>query len=337
MAEGGWTTWLEALDSARAELIAAAPSGTTAAEVESFVARAAAAGLRDALLADSLTEGGLTRTLPVMGAPNPDYRMWHSAIDPERCYRLEGRINGSERVGIGLYAFGLDGTALLRGYAAFDLGNVGSDGSFALNLAADASAPSGLAIAPDCRAMMLRVLHRDESAPACATLRGGPSAVWLGADSCDAAIGQAGMRLLRSVRQFLRWSRLASEAPNQIAPPPSLIAKEVQGDPDTIYGIGYFELAPDECLEVELPRGLAGYWSLWAYTHWLELLPGAGVHDRNAVPDPDGRIRIRIGPAPPDLPNAVNTHGRRRGVLIYRSIGGDLAAPHEARLRQGSG
>jgi hypothetical protein len=285
-----------------------------------------------------MTENGLTRALPVMIAPNPDYLMWHAPIDPARTYRLEGQLNDSERVGVGLYAYDADGTTILRGYSVFDQKTVGDDGSFVLNLAADASAPDGLAIAPDCRAVLLRVLHRDETQVPCrATLHGGKQSGALPMDDNESAVAQAGTGLVRSVRLFLRWSRLASEAPNRIGAPPTLIAKQVQGDPDTTYGIGYFELADDEWLEVNVPEGLSGYWSLWAYTHWLELLPGAGVHDRNAVPDPDGRIRVRIGPAPPNLPNAVNTQGRRRGVLMYRSIGGDHPAINEARVRKGAG
>src|SRR4030095_13299958 len=87
----------------------------------------------------------------------------------------------------------------------------------------------------------------------------------------------------------------------------------------TIYLLGSFDLDDDEWLEVLMPEGLGDYWSLHSYNHWCEPLPGAGVHDHNARPDPDGRIRVRVGPDPPrDLLNRIDTRGRRRGVLIAR-------------------
>jgi hypothetical protein len=84
-----------------------------------------------------------------------------------------------------------------------------------------------------------------------------------------------------------------------------------------------------------LPQGLQGYWSLHAYNHWCEALPGAGLHDLNAIADADGRIRIRIGAnVPADLNNRVDTLGRQRGALIYRHIGGATKEFPQVTLRR---
>lgn len=145
----------------------------------------------------------------------------------------------------------------------------------------------------------------------------------------------AGQGLTRSVRQFLEWTRLASLNPNRITAMPESIADEAQGDSDTMYRLGYYQLGQGEWLEAILPESPQAYWSLHAYNHWCESLPGAGRHDRNAAPDADGRIRIAIGPdAPIDARNRIDTLGRRRGVLLFRAIGDEAASIPEVILRR---
>jgi hypothetical protein len=74
----------------------------------------------------------LTRALPTKGGPNPDYPMWHAGIDPKQRYRLEGRLNDSERVGIGVYSFSTSGAALLVDYVAFDRAAADAEGCFSV-------------------------------------------------------------------------------------------------------------------------------------------------------------------------------------------------------------
>jgi hypothetical protein len=59
------------------------------------------------------------------------------------------------------------------------------------------------------------------------------------------------------------------------------------------------------------------------------------VHDLSALPDPDGRIRVRVGPTlAPDFINRVDTLGRRRGVLIFRAMSAGAAQIPQAQLRR---
>jgi len=318
----GWDGYNAALAEARAALAAAAPDAETAAEAEAYLMRVAASSLADSFLKDHLTEGGLGRALPTRGGPNPDYRMWGGGLDPRRRYRLEGRLNASERVGVGLYALDPAGGTLLTGYAVFDRGNVDDDGRFTLELAADAVGPGALAIALETRVLVIRVLHRNDGPAASVKLEGAaPAPAFTPAmGSAEAALAMAGRSLLGGVRQFLEWSELISASPNTFTTPPEKIADVARGDPDTGYYFGYYLLQPGEWLETTIPSGLPGYWSLHAYNHWCEALPGAGVHDLSAKPDADGRIRVRIGSdAPAELANRVDTLGRRRGVLIFRA------------------
>ena len=209
---------------------------------------------------------------------------------------------------------------------------MGSDGYFALDVAADAQGPGSLPILPGARSIMVRVLHRDpQGEPARLVLTGGPPVrdLALAQGSTEAALGQVAGALLGSIRTFLEWSAVASAAKNSFHSETPQMAQGVQGDPDTIYYLGSYDLAEGEWLDVTIPAGIPGYWSLHAYNHWCESLPGAGTGDNACTAEADGSIRIAIGPSMwGDAPNRIDTLGRRRGALIFRAIGaGAVAVP----------
>lgn len=323
--ETGWEAVNAAVATAQAEIAAAAPDDATAVEGAAYVMRVLATCLNDAFLGHVLTEDGFTRALPTRGGPNPDYRMMHAAIDPARRYRVEGWLNDSERIGIGLYSFGPGGSADLSAYAAFGRSSADASGHFMLDVAADATGPGTLTILPGARVLMIRILHRAKSgAPARLVLHGAPPprGLTLAQGSTEAALAQVARGLTGSVRQFLEWSAVTSAAANRFHAEAPAMAQGVQGDPDTIYFLGSFNLAEGEWLEVTMPAGIPGYWSLHAYNHWCESLPGASAGDNNSIAGPDGRIRIAIGPTRRgDAPNKIDTLGRTRGALICRIIG----------------
>jgi hypothetical protein len=328
-----WQALGEAIETARAEIAAAAPDAETAAEGEAYVARILTSQMAGAFLGHLLTEDGLARALPTHGGPNPHYRMHHAPVDVVSRYRVAGQLNGSERVGVGLYSFDRTGTAFEVGYKAFDAENCGPDGRFGVDVSADAG-PEGLEITSDARALLIRTLHRSSDEPARLTLLGRhkDAGLTLATGSTDGALAFVANGLVATVRQFLKWTRVTSAKPNRLDFAPPQLAAAVQGDPDTIYLLGYYQLGEGEWLEVEMPQGLRGYWSLHAYNHWTEHLQTEGAHDRNAHRDADGCIRVRIGPAvPPGLANRVDTAGRRRGMLIGRIIGAAITEPPAAR------
>jgi hypothetical protein len=140
--------------------------------------------------------------------------------------------------------------------------------------------------------------------------------------SPEGALGFVAHGLLANIRQYLQWTAAVRSHANRFEGPPPELAEAVQGDPDTQYFLGSFDLGDDEWLEVTMPDNVSGYWSVHAYNFWFEHLQTPGADDRTARADPDGRIRIAIGPTPPeDHANRIDTLGRRRGALICRIIG----------------
>ena len=322
----GWETLNAAIAAARAAVEAEAPDEATAAEGEAYVARVVTAALSTAFMSHRHVQGGLATALPAYGGPNPDYIMRHAIIDPAQRYRLDGNLNGSERAAVGLYTIGPNGAPLLAGHTAFDHANC-TQGAFSLEIAADAKRPGGLAIPPGARILMVRVLHRDAAQPALLNLVGAQAArgASLATGSTEGALAQVAKSVGANINEYLKWMAAARDLPNRLANAPATLAETVVGDADTLYFLGGFDLNQGEWLEVIMPAGVSGYWSLHAYNFWYEHLETPGVHDRNAVASSDGHIRIAIGPyAPRDAPNRIDTLGRHRGALICRIIGSGI-------------
>jgi hypothetical protein len=329
----GWDSLYAAIATAREMISAASADPDVAAEGEAYIARVVAAGLGGAVLGHLFQQDGLSRALPCYGGPNPDYIMRFAPVDASRSYRLVGRLNGSERVGVGLYNYdGPNGAPLEVGYTAFDHSNAAPDGSFAIELG-----PHGLPIRPGTRVVLIRVLHRTpDSDPAWLRFTGGEpvGGLALVTGSAEGAIGFAAHSLANNVREYLKWTEVARQYRNRLDPAPPELTATVQGDRDTQYFLGGYDLGEGEWLEVTMPAGMTGYWSLHAYNYWYEHLQTRGAHDRNTKPDADGRVRIAVGPVlPPDAGNPIDTLGRRKGAFVCRILGGSGGRP-DTELRR---
>jgi len=330
-----WEALNAAIAEARQLVAAEAADEATATEGEAYVARVVASALTPQVMGHRLMEGGLSLALPVYGGPNPDYIMRHSQVSADGRYRLEGNLNGSERVAVGLYSLGRNGAPLVAGYTAFDRSNCNADGSFALDLAAGLSGPGTLAIAPDVRIFMIRVLHRDSSAPARLIFTGGPEqrGPSLATGTIEGALGMAAHVVRANITEYMKWVRAARNLANRLDSAPEELADTVIGDVDTQYFLGGYDLGEGEWLEVVLPGDLKGYWSLHAYNYWYEHLVTPGVHDRNAVVGEDGKVHIAVGPdAPAEMPNRIDTLGHRKGAFVCRIVGNGQEIPAPATV-----
>jgi len=332
-----WEALNAAIAEARQLVEAEASDAATAIEGEAYVARVVASAMTPQVMGHRLMEGGLSMALPVFGGPNPDYIMRHAPVSAEGRYRLDGNLNGSERVAVGLYSLGRNGALLVAGYAAFDRGNCNPDGSFSLDMAAGLSGPGTLAIEPDVRIFMIRVLHRDSSPPARLSFTGAPAqrGPSLATGTIEGALGMAAHMVRANIAEYMKWVRAARDLANRLDAAPEELADTVIGDVDTQYLLGGYDLGEGEWLEIVLPGDLRGYWSLHAYNYWYEHLVTPGVHDRNAVVGEDGKVTIAVGPQlPANAANRIDTLGRRKGAFVCRIVGnGSEISPPQTRIR----
>src|SRR5690625_2334807 len=225
----GWDGLSTAIAEARALLVAETSDPELLAEGEAYVSRVVTAALSGAVMWHRHTVGGLTTALPVHGGLNPAYLACHAMVAPNGQDRLEGRLSGVERGGGGLYAIGAEGAHRIAPFNA-------------LYRDADASGPGSLAIPPDARILMCRILHRDRSAPAQLELSGvaaqrGPTLV---GGSNETALAHAANVVRANIREYMKWVRAAREMSNRLDVAPPELTETVVGDADTQYFVGGF-------------------------------------------------------------------------------------------------
>jgi hypothetical protein len=274
-----------------------------------------------------------------LGGYNPDYVMGRALIDAKGAYRLTGRLNDAARLGVGVYTATAEGLQL-DGYAAVGQADLDADGRFSLEIAAGLGGPRAVALGGASNTLMTRELvlspggRRPEvtlnrlDAPA-----GAPSPEPLSAAEAQGKLAAVSAQALLTVRRFLRWSEVIGSRPNEMTPLAEELDQTVRGDPDTLYYSGYYDLAPNEALMIELPDIDCPYRALQAVNHWLEPITRANLNHTTWRPDSDGRVRVVVARRDPGRANWLNVgESRRRGALLYRTVGAETRAVPTARL-----
>jgi hypothetical protein len=320
-----WSDLAASLASVEAELVAKAPDAATAAEVHPYLARLLTTALHDGFLTHEDTGHGLKRLWPRFGGPYHDYRMWQGPLVAGQSYRFTATLHDVERLGVGTYKRTPSGVTLLEDYVVFQSGQV------------DLTVGHGgqLRTSPETQHIMVRELLRPPGTRAAdmrLTLADG-TALPPPPAHCDLA-RTAGW-VVAIARNFARWSELMAERPNELTLPPEELAAAYLGDAGTHYFPGYYDLAEDEVLVVERPALPCYTWSLSTYTHWLEPLPhpftATALTDNLRLGLPaDAAATFRLSPTAGN--GATIITGRRRGAMLFRTIGAEEVVVPRARV-----
>jgi len=283
---------------------------------------------------------------PRIGGDNPDFLYGSCTIRGEHDYVLRGNREQAYNVGIGSYYGGLgSGKGLLcSGYLLLNDLEVDAQGNFEIQVSREEKAGNWLPLLQESNAILIRqtVLDRAGDTPANLTIQclAGEAAVTalepLQAEAFEKSLQLAGLFVGGVVGQFLHWTNTFKAASNEIHPlDPSLLAF-AQGDPNTSYNNGYFELAAGEVLEVELAPPACDYWNLQITNHWLESLDYLDYRTHynhgNARVDSDGKVRLYIARTDPGRPNWIDTAGHDRGCIALRWIKAEGEAGVKTRL-----
>lgn len=106
---------------------------------------------------------------------------------------------------------------------------------------------------------------------------------------------------------------------NQLSAPSKAASEGLE---DNAYGAGWFRLATDEALLIELDEPDAHLWSFELGNFWWESLDyvnhRSSLNGHQAVPSSDGRYRLVIALRDPGVPNWLDPVGHREGTIIYR-------------------
>jgi len=283
---------------------------------------------------------------PRIGGDNPDFLYGSCTITGACDYVIRGSREQAYNVGIGSYYGGLgSGKGLLcSGYLLLNDLELDAQGNFEIQVSVEEKPGNWLPLVKESNSILIRqtVLERAGDTPASLTIEcldgdkvAQPVAA-LQPEAFEKSLQLAGFFVAGVVGQFLHWTNTFKEKTNEIHPiDPSLLAF-AQGDPNTSYNNGYFELADGEALEVELSPPKCEYWNLQVANHWLESLDfldyRTHYNHSNAVVDADGKVRLVIAKTDPGVANWIDTAGHDRGCIALRWIKAEEEAVASTRV-----
>ena len=268
-----------------------------------------------------------------VGGPNPDGEYFLAMIDGKHRYRLHGRRGTSAYLGFQVLAgVGLTPRRMAAHVSDRDL-SLDGHGAFAIVLSAQKPSAGGLAgatwveIPEDASALIIREYVGDRVTEVLADLH---------IDPLDEPGPPAPLTDEQLAEQLTSWAwtiaKLATlhrtikpellDQPNQLVTAAAADLGAADTTPDNLYMIGTFRLQPGECLELEIEPPESRYWSVTLENIWHECLEPrrrrSSMTHASAVPDSDGKVRVRITAEDPGVENWLDTGGRHRGFVILR-------------------
>lgn len=333
-----WQEFCDTLLTTGHALLASAPDEATRVEGLAYLARVAAYNIERNLLAQARMTNGVMLGGGGVAGSNPDFRYSSAPIEPDKRYRLKGRMNDAHRVALSLYTAKPDGGFEAGDFKVINAGSVelGEDDSFEIAISPAGSPGDGLKATPATNVFLLRDI---------VLVKGGkrPDFVFEAEDDRAGPAEFSAPRLLQAFNrvkslagptaQYLEWTNHFATLPNILEPIREDFDAKIQGDPESQYFTGYFHLAPGQSLLVEVPEMQCDYWSLMLANHWQEPLPHSHLNHHTSHKDADGVARIVIAAHDPGCANWLSTEGRTRGVIWHRRLSADTTATPICTLR----
>lgn len=266
------------------------------------------------------------------GLDNPDNVYLSAGIDPRADYRIRGTR--------GTIAY-LSFAAQNQNYARRDriTGGAGHldhtdlavalDGSFEIVASQEPRPGNWLRLAADSSMILVRQTFADRSRETaaevtieCVGVDEPPPPLEIG--SAPHNLLGAAMYAIGASSWFADWVAPWRAAPNTLHFPDPEQHRLVGGDPNIVFQLGYWALAPDEALIVEATPPECEYWNFQLGNVWAECLDKRRPISRNVATtalEPDGSFRLVVAHEDPGTPNWIDTCGHRHGIMGLRWVG----------------
>jgi hypothetical protein len=267
-----------------------------------------------------------------IGADNPDNHYQSAAVSGAYAYRIRGRRNTVHYLGIGTYAggYGSAGRSGQTGYIDDATLAVGPDGRFEIVVSCDERPGNWLPMEPDSTTLIVRQTFADREREQVADLSierlDGPARPPpLSAETLDRGLAAAAAYVRGTASLFTDWAEGFARRRNELPEFDPAVAAAAHGDPNICYFHGYWELADDEVLWIEVTPPACDYWNFQLNNHWMESLDyryyRIALNHHQARLEPDGSLRIAVAHRDPGHPNWLETAGHRRGTMCLRWVG----------------
>jgi len=264
-----------------------------------------------------------------MGLENPDTLYLWAPLRGDATYRITGR-RGTARYLEFQVCVGVHGMNPLQGGAhlSSDKLQVEDDGSFELVLSAEPHSGNWVPLGPETTHLMFRQTFWDWDNEDPVELRivsvgkegenPGELAPGLLATQLEAVGKSIGAQAAYWIDFLLEWRR--SFGDNNLDPPVRL-DRNLQGS-QSLFSRGYFNIAGDEALIIEVAPSDALYWSIHLGNCWFVSLDYANrqtsLTGHQAHLGSDGIHRYVIAHQDPGVPNWLDTAGHHQGAVLFR-------------------
>jgi len=267
-----------------------------------------------------------------IGADNPDNHYQSASISGAYEYRIRGKRNSIHYLGIGTYAggYGSAGRSGQTGYIDDETLRLEADGTFEIAVSCEKRPGNWLPMEPDSTTLIVRQTYERRAEERIADLSiervGAVDApAGLTPETLDRALAAAAAYVNGTATIFTDWSEGFAKHQNELPRFDPKVAAAAHGDPNIVYYHGYWALAPDEQLWIEVRPPACEYWNFQVNNHWMESLDyrwhRIALNHSEAVAEPDGTVRLVLAHRDPGHPNWLETAGHRRGTMCLRWVG----------------
>jgi hypothetical protein len=284
----------------------------------------------------------------LIGGPNPDGEYQLAMISGAHRYRVRGVRGTSAYLGLQVLAgVGLTPRRMAAHLSDREL-DLDADGGFVLVLShdkpEDLDGATWLQVPEDASALVVREYVGDRGTERLAELEiepledpGAP------AQPTDEELAEQLTSWAWTIAKLATLHRTIKpellDQPNELATAAAADLGAADTTPDNLYMIGTFRLQPGECLELEIEPPHTRYWSITLENIWHECLEPrrrrSSMTHASAVPEGDGKVRVRIAAEDAGSPNWLDTGGRHRGFVILRWLDNPAAPTVTATVRAG--
>ncbi len=169
-------------------------------------------------------------------------------------------------------------------------------------------------------------LERSREEPASVAIEcidGPPTPAPLSAKRLDWGLQAAATFMADKARIYADWAQSFQAHPNTLQTLDPELLRADGGDANTCYLHGYWKVAADEALVIELEVPECEVWSFQLNNYWLESLDyryfKVGVNKQTAHYNPDGSVTFVIAEAYPGRNgNFLDTAGHTTGTMLLR-------------------
>lgn len=281
-----------------------------------------------------------------IGADNPDNQYANARIDGRLDYLIRGQrgtVNylllstksGGYGRGTGelLHTGDIDSRAL----------QVNADGSFEIIVSAKKQSGNWLPMTTDSSMLIVRqtFLDRARATPTkleIECLNGPHQPAPLDPQRFAMQLLAATRFVQGTARIFADWSKQFQAHPNDFTVVDPTVFQRAGGDPAIFYAHGYWTLAPDEALVIDIPATESEFWNFQVDNYWMESLDyryfTIHLNKHSANYNEDGSATLVLAHRDPHVRNWLNTAGHTVGTMLYRAVHAvDPVYPKARRLK----